>query len=67
MRDYYEQVIQCPHCGHNTNIVVDASEGDQNYYEDCSACCNSIHLTIVRNELTDQVELSVDADDEQIF
>lgn len=67
MRDYFEQTIDCPHCGHHTNIVVDASEGDQNYYEDCRACCNPMHLTVTRNEMTDQVELNVDADDEQIF
>ncbi len=67
MRDYFEQNILCPHCGHHTRIVVDASEGDQNYYEDCMACCNAMHIVVKRNELSDSVELSVDADDEQYF
>ncbi|MGB5856665.1 MAG: CPXCG motif-containing cysteine-rich protein [Oceanisphaera sp.] len=67
MRDFFEKSIQCPHCGHRISITVDASAGSQDYVEDCSACCNPMHLKVIRNEMTDQVELSVDADDEQIF
>ncbi|PSJ47106.1 CPXCG motif-containing cysteine-rich protein [Zobellella taiwanensis] len=67
MRDYFEQNIVCPHCGHHTRIVVDASEGDQDYYEDCLACCNSIHITVIRHEQTGDIEVRADADDEQYF
>ncbi|WP_418139894.1 CPXCG motif-containing cysteine-rich protein [Oceanimonas smirnovii] len=67
MRDYFERNIVCPHCGHHTRIEVDASAGDQDYYEDCQACCNPMYLRVVRNEISDEVEVSVDADDEQYF
>ncbi|WP_445398551.1 CPXCG motif-containing cysteine-rich protein [Zobellella sp. An-6] len=67
MRDYFEQNIVCPHCGHHTRIMVDASDGDQDYYEDCLACCNSMHITIKCNRETEEVTVTVDADDEQYF
>lgn len=67
MRDFFEKNIVCPHCGFHTRVEIDASAGEQDYYEDCMACCNAIHLVVKRNELTDEVDLVIDADDEQIF
>ncbi|WP_319784220.1 CPXCG motif-containing cysteine-rich protein [Oceanisphaera sp. IT1-181] len=67
MRDFFQRNVSCPHCGHHTELAIDGSQGDQDYYEDCTACCNSMHIKVVRNELKDKIEVSVDADDEQIF
>ncbi|WMC12168.1 CPXCG motif-containing cysteine-rich protein [Oceanimonas pelagia] len=67
MRDYFEQSIVCPHCGHHTRIAVDASGGDQDYYEDCQACCNAMRIRLICHEDSDEVEVRVDADDEQYF
>ncbi|EED26077.1 conserved hypothetical protein [Vibrio sp. 16] len=46
---------------------MDASNGSQNFYDDCPACCHAIHLNMMVNEQMDSIELFVDADDEQIF
>ncbi|NIY81349.1 CPXCG motif-containing cysteine-rich protein [Vibrio hepatarius] len=67
MRNYTEKFVTCPHCGHSISITLDASNGDQEFYDDCPACCNAIHLNMMVNEQLDTIELFVDADDEQIF
>ncbi|NAW56933.1 CPXCG motif-containing cysteine-rich protein, partial [Vibrio sp. V36_P2S2PM302] len=65
--NYTERTVRCPHCGHSIGITLDASNGSQDFYDDCPACCNAIHLSMTVNEVTDSVDLYVDADDEQIF
>ena len=67
MRDYSRKKISCPHCGHVFSVELDASNGSQNYYDDCPACCHSIHMSMYVNNQSDKIELSIDADDEQIF
>ncbi|MDP5253424.1 MULTISPECIES: CPXCG motif-containing cysteine-rich protein [unclassified Vibrio] len=59
--------ITCPHCGHHYRLTLDTSEGDQDYYEDCVACCHPIHLTLSVDHIHERVALQLDADDEQIF
>ncbi len=67
MRDFVNRSICCPHCGQYTSVDLDASNGDQDYYEDCRFCCNPIHFRLHRDEQRDKLQLFVDADDEQIF
>ena len=67
MHKYSMQNVNCPHCGHTINITLDASAGSQIFYDDCSICCNPIHLTMEVDELHKTINLFVDADDEQIF
>lgn len=62
-----EQRIECPHCGHHLHLVLDPTGGDQNYYDECPACCCDIHLNMHINEEKQTIELAVDADDEQVF
>ena len=38
--------IQCPYCWQIFEIVVDLSEPQQEYIEDCYVCCRPIHLHI---------------------
>lgn len=35
MIEYTSKRIVCPHCGHHTRVELDASQGDQEFYEDC--------------------------------
>ena len=49
-QDLTIQRIHCPHCGHHSRISVDSSLGDQDYYEECPACCNEIHVNLHINE-----------------
>lgn len=67
MRNYSEQNVNCPHCGHMIQISLDASAGSQEFYDDCPACCNPIHVNMQVDELHKTINLFIDADDEQIF
>lgn len=61
------QKIQCPHCGHNLRVALDSSSGDQDYYDECPACCREMHLNMHIDEYYKKIQLAVDSDDEQIF
>jgi hypothetical protein len=38
--------ITCPHCGEGIEIVLDLSEPEQSYIEDCSVCCRPINVRV---------------------
>lgn len=38
--------ITCPHCGETIEVVLDLSEPEQCYLEDCSVCCRPIMLRV---------------------
>lgn len=65
--DTKHQIIECPHCGHKMHIDLDYSNGDQDYFEDCTNCCNPIHLNLHINDLRQKLELNISSDDEQIY
>lgn len=67
MRNFKEKSIHCPHCDHKFNITLDATLGDQNFYDDCPACCHAIHLDMQVDHVHQKIHLFVDADDEQVF
>ncbi len=62
-----EKRIRCPHCGHHLHVTIDSSAGDQNYYDECPACCMEIHYTLHIDEYHQKIHLGVDSDDEQVF
>ena len=37
--------ITCPHCGEGIEIVLDLSEPEQSYIEDCSVCCQPMTVS----------------------
>lgn len=55
--------ISCPYCGEMINVIVDGSAGEQDYYEDCSVCCNPILFVMSFNE-QNLIELMVKRDDD---
>ena len=59
--------ISCPHCGHHMHLSLDASAGDQDYYEECPSCCRDIHLSMHIDEYRQKIQLAIDSDDEQVF
>ncbi|REL26773.1 CPXCG motif-containing cysteine-rich protein [Thalassotalea euphylliae] len=67
LEDLQQQRIECPHCGHHLHVTLDPSAGDQNYYDECPACCSEIHFVMHIDEIGQKIELHVDADDEQVF
>jgi hypothetical protein len=38
--------IQCPYCGEILEVVIDSSEINQRYIEDCQVCCRPIDFAI---------------------
>ena len=50
-----EKRISCPYCGEAIEILVDDSQPEQNYVEDCQVCCRPIIL-----------DVSVDADGDTV-
>ena len=37
---------QCPYCGETISLLVDCSDGDQSYIEDCQVCCRPIQVRL---------------------
>jgi transcription elongation factor Elf1 len=40
-----EHSFQCPYCGEEISMVLDASVRRQTYVEDCEVCCRPIEIT----------------------
>nr|WP_310649799.1 MULTISPECIES: CPXCG motif-containing cysteine-rich protein [unclassified Colwellia] len=62
-----EQRIECPHCGHPIHLALDTSAGDQDYYDECPACCMEMHLNLHIDEYHQKILLGVGSDNEQFF
>jgi hypothetical protein len=41
-----EYFFHCPYCFEEISILVDPSERNQEYIEDCEVCCNPISFEI---------------------
>ncbi|MBU2927423.1 CPXCG motif-containing cysteine-rich protein [Winogradskyella psychrotolerans] len=41
-----EYFFQCPYCWQQISMLVDLSQSNQNYIEDCEICCNPIQITV---------------------
>jgi hypothetical protein len=41
-----EAEVRCPFCGEQFTIIVDTSQDEQTYIEDCFVCCRPIQFTI---------------------
>lgn len=40
------KTVYCPYCGERIEVLIDTSESDQKYIEDCSVCCRPITLNV---------------------
>ena len=67
LKNISEIKVKCPHCGHHLFLTLDATKGDQDYYDECPACCKEMHLTMHIDEYHQKVELMIESDDEQVF
>lgn len=37
---------QCPYCGEPIELLIDCSEDEQHYIEDCEVCCRPITVHV---------------------
>ena len=54
--------ISCPYCGENIDVIVDCSETEQDYIEDCQVCCRPINFYI--NVMNEDVNIRVASENE---
>ncbi len=41
-----EYFFQCPYCWEQISMLIDTSQSQQTYIEDCETCCNPIQLSV---------------------
>jgi len=46
MNQLITQKVYCPYCGELIEVLVDASESEQRYIEDCQVCCRPILFNV---------------------
>jgi hypothetical protein len=39
-------VARCPYCGEKVDLVIDSSEGEQQYTEDCQVSCQPMVVRV---------------------
>jgi len=60
------QIIQCPYCWEEFDLVVDPSQPHQEYIEDCFVCCRPIHLIVEIDELG-EARIQALSEDEDMY
>jgi hypothetical protein len=51
----------CPYCGESIDLLIDCSEAEQNYIEDCSVCCQPMQVRL-RIDAHGELELALHTD-----
>jgi len=41
-----EQVVGCPYCGEEIEVLIDQQEAGHQYVEDCQVCCRPIIFNV---------------------
>jgi transcription elongation factor Elf1 len=52
-----ERDIYCPYCGESQTVLIDTSESEQAYIEDCQVCCRPIDFIV---SVDNQGDVAVD-------
>ena len=45
-----EKAIGCPYCGETLEVLIDATDMNQQYIEDCQVCCKPITFLLVESD-----------------
>ena len=63
MNELEARNIQCPYCGESIEVLLDGSEPEQHYIEDCQVCCRPIDFKVFV-DLDGALEVSVSHENE---
>jgi hypothetical protein len=63
MNELIDKTVECPYCGENIDVLVDQSEEQQNYIEDCQVCCRPIVFNVTVDSDGD-ANITVNAENE---
>jgi len=58
-----EKTIGCPYCGETLAVLIDLTDLDQQYIEDCQVCCKPI-VFVIKQSINAEIEVSVYSEDE---
>lgn len=45
-----EYFFTCPYCWQEISFILDLSESEQEYIEDCEICCNPVKVSFTTEE-----------------
>lgn len=52
--------VRCPWCGERFEALLDRSEGEAEYTEDCPVCCRPISMHLRGGDGDDEADLDVE-------
>ena len=63
MNQLTEKSIGCPYCGETIKILIDSSDIEQQYIEDCQVCCKPINF-LVSESVSGELDVRVYSEDD---
>ncbi len=63
MNQLAKKSIGCPYCGETIKVLIDSTDIDQQYIEDCQVCCKPINF-LVSESMDGEVSVNVYSEDE---
>ena len=63
MNQLTKKSIGCPYCGETIKVLIDSTDIDQQYIEDCQVCCKPINF-LVSESMDGEVSVNVYSEDE---
>jgi len=58
-----DKFIGCPYCGETINVLIDSSDMEQQYIEDCQVCCKPINF-LISESINGDITVNVYSEDE---
>ena len=63
MNQLTDKSIGCPYCGETINVLIDSSDREQQYIEDCQVCCKPINF-LISESMNGDITVNVYSEDE---
>lgn len=63
MNQLTETSISCPYCGETIDVLIDPTDVEQQYIEDCQVCCKPI-IFLVYESVNGELAVNVYSEDE---